>query len=1005
VERERWLVIERLYNDARERKGSERAQFLAEACAGDDSLRREVESLLAQEEGTGSFLGTPAIEVAAQVLAQHHAQGANRTSPDAMLGRTVSHYRILEKLGGGGMGVVYKAEDTRLGRAVALKFLPEAVLGLPRPARATPELDGSPLERFRREARAASAINHPNICTIYDAGEHEGHPFIAMELLEGETLRHLLLRQKGKIEKGASIHPRPGANGAAPTLPFERVLDLAIQVAEGLDAAHQKGIIHRDIKPANIFVTERGQAKILDFGLAKLAPPGQGVSAGDSGPGKTPDGFPAGEWVSSPGIAVGTTDYMSPEQVRAEAVDQRTDLFSFGAVLYEMATGRQAFAGDSPGVIFEAILNHAPTPALDINSSLPAELVHIIDKALEKDRQLRYQTAADLEADLHRLKRDTDSGRVVAGLRPDRGRPQGAPLRRVAAIALAAAALALGIGGVMGYRYFRKPPGPPMRVVPFTTFLGQQDEARFSPDGNQIAFSWDGEKEDNWDIYVKLIGVEKPLRLTTDPGEDTSPAWSPDGRYIAFRRHTDSEYGIYVVPALGGPQRKLHAPRTSGSLDWSPDGKYLAYDEARLGQQDTSIFLLAVDNPEDNRPLTTPPTPLTRDRNPRFSPDGGSVAFLRGLSTGETYDVHVVRVAGGEPKRLTFGNVGVGGLDWTPDGAYVIFASERLGELGLWKVPASGGEPEPLSVGQAGSYGPSLSRDGRRLAYTVRSYNSNIWRYEIHPGSRRNMLPTKLIASARFNLSQQFSPDVKTIVFCSDRSGSTQVWVCDSDGSNPLQLTSSGGGMTGTPRWSPDGRQIAFDSDEEGHGGVYLVNAEDGRSRRLTTATGISNNYVPSWSRDGKWVYFTSDRTGAWQVWKMPAEGGQAVQVTKKGGFAAFESPDGKTLYYAKGRNAPGLWRLPVQGGEETLVLEQLGAGLWGYWAVVQDGIYFYNANTKGIGFFNFATHKVTEIAKPEKAPLWYNPGFAVSPDDRWLLYAESDEHTSHIMLVENFHL
>ena len=277
MERERWLKVERLYHGAREREASERSQFLREACAGDESLRREVESLLAQEEGTGSFLGTPAMEVAAQALARDQVRAAGRASPDAMLGRVVSHYRILEKLGGGGMGVVYKAQDTRLGRAVALKFLPHVGPALPRPAQATPALDPSALERFQREARAASALNHPNICTIYDVGEHEGQPFIAMELLEGENLRQMLAGQKGKIANGDAKRAGVDANletqGGDP-LPVGRLLDLAIPTADALDAAHQKGIIHRDIKPANIFVVPRGgtlQAKILDFGLAKLA--------------------------------------------------------------------------------------------------------------------------------------------------------------------------------------------------------------------------------------------------------------------------------------------------------------------------------------------------------------------------------------------------------------------------------------------------------------------------------------------------------------------------------------------------------------------------------------------------------------------------------------------------------------------------------------------------------------------------------------------------------------
>jgi Tol biopolymer transport system component len=390
---------------------------------------------------------------------------------------------------------------------------------------------------------------------------------------------------------------------------------------------------------------------------------------------------------------------------------------------------------------------------------------------------------------------------------------------------------------------------------------------------------------------------------------------------------------------------------------------------------------------------------------PRFSTDGKCVAFIRMPGTGSAADIYVVRVAGGESKRLTFDNARVNGLDWTPNDAYIIFSSERLGQTALWKVPASGGEPEALAVGQADSFEPSLSRDGHRLAYTLASGNINIWRYEIHPGSGRKTTPAKFIASTGENDSPQFSPDGKRTVFASSRSGgNTEIWVCGSDGSNPLQLTSSGGALTGTPRWSPDGLQIAFDSESgESHGEIYVVNAEGGRPRRLTTATGTSSNVVPSWSRDGKWVYFASDRTGTWQVWKIPSGGGQAVQVTKKGGLAAFESPDGKTLYYAKGQNAPGLWKLPLQGGEETPVLEQLDAGYWGYWAVVQDGIYFYDASTKAIEFFSFATHKTTEIAKPEKPPLQYNPGLAVSPDGHWLLYAQVDEDTAHIMLVENF--
>ena len=907
-----------------------------------------------------------------------------------MVGTTVSHYRILEKLGGGGMGVVYKAADTKLKRTVALKFLPEEL-----------SKDRQALERFQREAQAASALDHPNICTIYDIGEHEGQPFIVMQFLEGQTLKQRI-----------DVRARHGV-----PLPMETLLDLAIQIADALDAAHAKGIVHRDIKPANIFVTTRGQAKILDFGLAKLtivatrwvAQRGRGDASALQ---ETPTASIEPEHLTSPGVAMGTVAYMSPEQARGEELDTRTDLFSFGVVLYEMATGHPAFTGTTSALIFDAILHKAPTSPVRLNPECPAELEHIINKALEKDRDVRYQHASDLRADLKRLKRDTESGRT-AGVSPAQGQPQEVPARRGTPwraptwIALAAAALVLMIGGAIGYRYFHKVHGPPMRVVPLTSFLGQQDEARFSPDGNQIAFAWDGEKEDNWDIYVKLIGVEKPLRLTTDPGEDFSPAWSPDGRYIAFFRHTEREDGIYVVPALGGPERKLHSPSlgaswhwVAGFLDWSPDGKYLAYVECPPGQQGLSIFLLAVENPDDRRALTSLPGAFDIDSGPRFSPDGRTLAFRRSVPSSAS-DIYTVPVAGGKPKRLTFDKAWVGGLDWTPDGAYIIFSSERLGGARLWKAPASGGEPEALAVGQADSFGPSLSRDGHRLAYTLESWNSNIWQYEVSSVKGRSTPPTKLIASTAGDLEQQFSLDGKRIVFTSARSGSSEIWVCDSDGSNPRQLTSVGGRGAGTPRWSPDGQQIAFDASPEGHDDIYAVSAEGGRSRRLTIEP--SNNVTPSWSRDGKWIYFASDRTGASQTWKMPAEGGQAVQVTKQGGFAAFESLDGKTLYYAKGRDVPGLWKVPVAGGEETLVLEQLAVGLWGYWGLTAEGIYFYDASTKAIEFFSFATHKVTQIAKPAKDPVRFNTGLAVSPDGRWILYAQVDQSNSNIMLVENF--
>ncbi len=954
---ERMQQIEAIFHDACNLAPGERSAFVAQACAGDEDLRREVELLLESDEQAATLIEAPAYQMAAPLLAE--------SQPPSFAGQSISHYQIISLLGKGGMGEVYRARDTKLDRTVALKILPADVA-----------TDAERMRRFTREAKAASALNHPHVATIYEISEANDIRFIAMEYVEGQTL-------------AAKINGTP--------LAINELIEIGSQIADALDEAHRKGITHRDIKPANVMLTPRGQVKVLDFGLAKITRP-QSIDSNISTLAKTQSG-----------VVMGTVPYMSPEQALGREVDHRSDLFSLGVVLYEMATGRLPFAGSSTSDTLDRILHAQPDAMARFNYDVPVELERIVRKCLEKERERRYQSARELWVDLKNLKRDSDSKAIIAE------QVAASPKRRLSRQSLAVIALVvLTLVGGAAWELYKfvvrdqshissSKPGP--RVIPVTSFPGNECCPSFSPDGNQIAFVWDGGKGNNADIYVKLIDAESSVRLTTNPAEDTAPAWSPDGRHIAFVRTGKNEQGIFTVAALGGSERLLYALAAGGAditsdLAWSPDGKLLAFSEKGSPQEPYSIFLLSLDSLEKTR-LTSLPAGSYGDYSPAFSPDGKSLAFRRSLIGKFSAQVYFVPITGGEPKRLTneTSTIHPSGLAWTLDGREIVFTSRKQ----LWRVSVSGDTPERLSATGDHIYSPAISRQGNRLAYTQYSWDQNIWRFEVSGSPGRASAPTKLIASTFYDASPHYSPDGKKIVFKSARSGSSEIWVCESDGSNLIKLTSFGGRDNGTPRWSPDGRQIAFDGMAEGNFDIYVINASGGKPRLLTAEA--TADVRPSWSHDGQWIYFGSNRSGTWQIWKMPAAGGPAVQVTQQGGFEAFESTDGKSLYYTNrfDLNSTSIWQMPVTGGAEIQFLDQVHQG---YWAVLEQGLYFLNTKASPqttIEFFSFATNRRTQLAVIEKDLVWAVPGFAVSPDGRWMLLSMTDQNESDIMLMENF--
>jgi Tol biopolymer transport system component/DNA-binding winged helix-turn-helix (wHTH) protein len=571
------------------------------------------------------------------------------------------------------------------------------------------------------------------------------------------------------------------------------------------------------------------------------------------------------------------------------------------------------------------------------------------------------------------------------------------------ALACAATLILVGVG--VGLRLTRPAAHTESRTVPLTTFSGWQIMPAFASDGKQVAFTWNGEKHDNFDIYVKLVNAGVPLRVTSNSADEFFPAWSPDNRDIAFCRSVSGHCEIWLVPALGGTERKLGESGECRGLSWSPNGKSLALVDRKAPQEPFFLSLLSVETGEKRR-LSSPPDRSVGDFSPRFSPDGKTVSFLRASSAVST-DVYVLAVnpdgtPGGDPRRLT-SRERIYDLDWTADGQRIVYSSDHYGGPGLWTILVSGGSPERLSIAGENARDLAVSRSGGRLVYSRHAEDANIWRTPGPTSPESHSASAKFIASTQLQIEAQFSPDGEKIVFNSNRSGTWELWVCDREGHNFAQLTSLSGPSPGSPRWSPDSRWVAFDCPKAGNSDIYVISADGGPLRQMTTEP--SADVRPSWSRDGRWIYFGSNRTGGWDIWKSPARGGRAVQVTKnKGAKEAFESLDGKFVYYDKGA-VPGIWRVPVAGGEETRVLDRSG---WSIWALARQGICFFDLTHPAgptLEFYDFATRRerlLRQFSKEIFVPA-NDTAISVSEDGRWILYTQIDHAGSDLILVENF--
>lgn len=813
---DRWIKIDQLLDLALERATGEREAFLAEACRGDDDLRHEVESLLAAHKlADNGFMQSPAIELAAK-----HYQSNQKQS---LCGRKLGPYQVISALGAGGMGEVYLAHDERLDRRLALKLLPQEYTR-----------EEARLGRFEREARAASALNHPNIVTIYEIGEIEETHFIAMEYVDGQTLRE-------KVEPGR--------------LTIKESVEIAIQIAAALAAAHEAGIVHRDIKPENIMVRRDGYVKVLDFGLVKLTEHRRSDE----------DAKGSGIYLqrTSPGVVLGTVSYMSPEQALGQEVDARSDIFSLGVVLYELLSGARPFKGATDASILDAIVHHQQRPMNGAGVSLPSGCEEIVSRALEKNRERRYTSVSELRTDLKRVQRELDAA-PTDEIEPARRTGEasaksmpwktGRPLSAVwIALAVAAIMILLTIGWMTMRRATRESsPWLDAYASQVTDFPGEERDLSLGADGKTIYYSRtiNGQR----DIFRQRLGGSNAQNLTAvSKADDYLPVASPDGDWIVYRSEGQGG-GLFLMGATGESSRRLSDFGFNPS--WSPDGRRIVcgteyvLEPNRRGSE-SKLWIIEVSTGSKQQ-LAIPGDAA----QPHWSPHGKRVAYYGGANKSRR-DIWTAPVAGGAPVQVTDDQASDWNPVWSPDGRYLYFVSARKGAPGLWRVPINEETGQVLGSAEAVT-GPSievmqfdLSRDGKKLAYLTRTQMANLQAIDFDPLKKIAFnQPVWLTRGTRPSGSPDVSPDGKMIVYHTLGSAEEDIFLVPADGSSgPANLT-SGPAIDRLPRWSPDGTQIAYYSNDSGYSQIWVINRDGGQRRRITNSDRPLAN--PFWSPDGQ---------------------------------------------------------------------------------------------------------------------------------------------------------